>query len=369
MAHTARANAASTTRTPPSQTRVVARHRLVPPRARAATVAPSRVWRRIDEHCTAVIDPRFDVDGADGDADGDDDGGLGPSSDDIALANYLRAESSAQREAMMRSSRREAARFVDIRAAVDRASAVDDAVYTLSRDGAVFLRGVVDGETCDGIMAVVHEACEAARAEYGDALRRTDVKLAFEGDTKACWAQACGRGGVLEILERMPDATAEAVMVEMSVLATERGADRQVLHPDASIDAEHAPLYSLFVALQDIDMDMGPTAFVLESQGRATHDAFPATKWGSEQFETLRGLRWCDATLRKGDAVLYDARTFHQGGANESRRRALMTATFLKPPIPPAPTRRNANGEWSIRNDVFNAMRTVRDIADMDKAS
>jgi hypothetical protein len=40
----------------------------------------------------------------------------------------------------------------------------------------------------------------------------------------------------------------------------------------------------------------------------------------------------------------------------------LLTLTFLKPPIPTAPTRRNANAEWSVRDDVFDARWTLDDI-------
>lgn len=316
-----------------------------------------RVWRRVRDDVSAVIDPALDATLA-------RDDGLGPSSPDVALALALRCESGAQREALLRECRRadagERARRVG---GVGDAAACADAVR---RDGAAFLVGVVRSETCDAVMREVSEMCDEARSMYGDALRRVDAKLGFEGATRTLVTEACGRGGVRAVLEAIEDATGEAVMVEMSVLSTERGADRQVLHPDVSYDAPHAPLYSLFIALQDVTPEMGPTCFVLGTQDKASHDIFPMTKWGEAQFAALEGRVFCDATLRKGDAVLYDARTFHQGGANEYGRRALMALTFMKPPVPVAPTRRNSNAEWSIRRDVFDMQLTVRTIAELD---
>ena len=320
------------------------------------------MWRRIDEYVTAVVDPAMDAMDDDDDDDDDDDGGLGPSSPDVALAAYLRSESEAQRRAMTLSEPPAFARCATVEDA-------ENAVVALERDGAVFLSGVVRAEVCDAVLEELNAVCDAARETVGEALRRTDVKLGFEGATRDMIIGACGSGGVGAVLSRIGDATEEAVMVEMSVLATEKGADRQVLHPDVAYDAPHAPLYSLFIALQDVVPEMGPTCFVLGTQDEASHDAFPATKWGDEQFALLGEKRCCDATLRKGDAVLYDARTFHQGGENAYGRRALMTLTFLKPPIPEAPTRRNANAEWSIRKDVFDACLTVGQLAAMDETT
>ena len=131
------------------------------------------------------------------------------------------------------------------------------------------------------------------------------------------------------------------MLVELSVLATEKGADRQVLHPDVAYDAPHETLYSVFIALQDVTQDMGPTLFVLNSHDKRTHDQLPKTKWTEKEFDVLRTKTCAEALLKKGDAVLYNARAFHQGGENTHGRRALLTLTFLKPPIPDEPTRRN----------------------------
>ena len=152
------------------------------------------------------------------------------------------------------------------------------------------------------------------------------------------------------------------MLVELSVLATEKGADRQVLHPDVAYDAPHETLYSVFIALQDVTQDMGPTLFVLNSHDKQTHDQLPKTKWTEKEFDVLRTKRAVEALLKKGDAVLYNARAFHQGGENTSGR-ARCWRHVSKTSRPPEPTRRNKECLWSIREDVFRRQITAKDLA------
>jgi hypothetical protein len=54
----------------------------------------------------------------------------------------------------------------------------------------------------------------------------------------------------------------DAVLYEFSCLISEPGSDRQVIHPDTPIfgdDNEIPVLYTCFVSLQDMTLDMGPT--------------------------------------------------------------------------------------------------------------
>ena len=235
-----------------------------------------------------------------------------------------------------------------------------DAAETLRRDGAVFLKDVCSHEACDEVMNALNEVCDSVEATYGAApANRREIGIRWRDEDARLAGVRRGRSSVDFISRRRRDVGGGDGGDER--LGDGEGADRQVLHPDVSFDAPHAPLYSLFIALQDVIPEMGPTCFVLGTHDRASHDTFPMTKWGDEQFAALVEKKCCDATLRKGDAVLYDARTFHQGGANEYGRRALLTLTFLKPPIPTAPTRRNASG-WSVRASVFDARWTLDDI-------
>ena len=218
----------------------------------------------------------------------------------------------------------------------------------------------------------VYCATMAPYASAGDS--RTTPQAATHSASGPSSGAMLFRGGspVAAVLAHVPTATAEAQLVEMSVLSTEPGADRQVLHPDAVVDAAHAPMYSLFVALQDVEAEMGPTCFVLRTHNAASHAAMPAGPVTASARQLLRGAAAVDAPLCRGDAALYDARVFHAGGCNDpdaGARRGLLTLTFMRGPVPPAPERRNAGGSaFSIRPDVMAMGLTVGRMARMAQA-
>lgn len=362
-------------------------------RRRAKTL---RVWREINEHVTAVVEASFRRE--DDDDEEEETFGLGGVvSDAAALEMYLRLESGKQRDCVEKFVSEEAReKTLSATSVVDveersgdekngnetitkskKLREAERAADILRTHGLVFLKSVVPEETCDEILGDLNAICDECKETYGDALRRTDVLLGVGDDNgddsgdgkingvKKALEFACKEegGNIRNILSFVEDATEDAVLVELSVLATEKGADRQVLHPDVAYDAPHETLYSVFIALQDVTQDMGPTLFVLNSHDKQTHDQLPKTKWTEKEFDVLRTKRAVEALLKKGDAVLYNARAFHQGGENTSGRRALLTLTFLKPPVPPEPTRRNKECLWSIREDVFRRQITAKDLA------
>jgi ectoine hydroxylase-related dioxygenase (phytanoyl-CoA dioxygenase family) len=73
---------------------------------------------------------------------------------------------------------------------------------------------------------------------------------------------------------------------------------------------------------------MGPTIFLPRSQTRAGHDQlFNATT--KDAF--LDNSTYTQALLRRGDAVVMDARTLHCGSANTLSRRVLLYFTLRSP--------------------------------------
>ena len=268
----------------------------------------------------------------------------------------------------------------------------------LREDGAVFLRGAVPRALCAALAAQVDACCAQAIGEVGPGLRRIDWKVdlgagaggggagdgagdgagAGGGDgggpgpgesgalvREALW-HACGPGGVAEVLAGVPEASAAAQLVELSVLCTEPGAPRQLLHPDMVFAAGHAPLFTAFVALQDMEPEMGPTTFLLGTHRDARLQRLRGL--GSAGADApddalLREARAVAPPLAAGDAVLYDARVLHAGGANRLRRRGLLTFSFLRPPIPSRPERHNANAAFSILPGVLARSLSARDLA------
>lgn len=117
----------------------------------------------------------------------------------------------------------------------------------------------------------------------------------------------------------------EAELHELAVVISAPGAIPQVVHSDADW-SERASIFTAFVALQDVELDMGPTVFLRGTHTAEAHDAFDA--------QGLRALTRMDAraaTLKAGDVSLYDRRLLHTGGRNRSDiARLLFYVTFRR---------------------------------------
>jgi len=126
--------------------------------------------------------------------------------------------------------------------------------------------------------------------------------------------------------------TLEGEFYELASVITDPGSLRQQIHPDLPFK-EVAPLYVIFLALQDVDEAMGPTTFLLRTHTKKQNDMFNDQ---SKKDEQLRKAQPRTATLKKGDAVLFDARVLHCGNANDAERgstRALFNFSFRNPKV------------------------------------
>eukprot|EP01052_Picozoa_sp_SAG31_P006917 SAG31_NODE_324_length_17691_cov_8.128126_13_plen_329_part_00 len=154
--------------------------------------------------------------------------------------------------------------------------------------------------------------------------------------------------------------TAHGRLCELSALISDPGASRQPLHADTkwmpnvvSIGDVGTRVVTCFIALQDIDAEMGPTVMIPGTHTDAEAHRKLATTLGQASREAelgeLRGatasvagleLPVVHCTLRAGDAVLMDSQLFHCGGANRSllRRRLLYFSAHAPGHLPAGST-------------------------------
>jgi len=153
----------------------------------------------------------------------------------------------------------------------------------------------------------------------------------------------------------------QAGLYELSCLISDTGSNRQVVHPDtpSTPDDDDAVLYTCFIALQDIDLTMGPTTWLPETHKTAAHELFqddyvPATSGGeSSKDKLLRTTPAVLGTLPKGSCAIFDSRLLHCGGANTSETsRALFYFSFKNAEIGypgnPASIRPNLSSKYTI---------------------
>lgn len=141
--------------------------------------------------------------------------------------------------------------------------------------------------------------------------------------------QILGAGGTLRSLYETL-VTNEGEFYEFATVITHPGSDRQQVHPDLP-HRQEAPLYVIFLALQDVTTEMGPTTFLLGTHTSEERAKFDDHGRKDEQLKTANSRL---ALLNKGDAVLFDARTLHCGNANEEEggaTRAMFNFSFRNP--------------------------------------
>ena len=150
--------------------------------------------------------------------------------------------------------------------------------------------------------------------------------------------------------------TVDGELYELAAVITDRGSDRQMVHPDLPYQ-ENAPLYVVFLALQDITEGMGPTSFLLRTNTGLENAIFSSGDM-ERKNEQLSRADCRISTLRKGDAVLFDARCMHCGNSNEEKTRVLFNYSFRNPQVVG-----NLGYKGSIRPGYEEAM-TLNDLAD-----
>lgn len=162
-------------------------------------------------------------------------------------------------------------------------------------------------------------------------------------------------GSLRAIYEKL--VTLEGEFYELGAVVTDPGSNRQVVHPDLPFK-DKAPLYVIFLALQDVDEDMGPTSFLVGTQTKKENAKFNDPEQKDEQL-TKADCKL--STLKKGDAVSFDARVLHCGNANDPVRgktRALFNFSFRNPQVTG-----NLGYDGSIRPGYCQAM-TLGDVSD-----
>ena len=100
----------------------------------------------------------------------------------------------------------------------------------------------------------------------------------------------------------------DSEIYEFAALVSDDGAGSQRVHPDTSYQP-NCPLYTVFIATQDVTREMGPTLFI---QGSNTEAAHRSLRHNRNDF--LTGSAYHQALLKKGDTVVMDSRILHCGG-------------------------------------------------------
>jgi len=223
----------------------------------------------------------------------------------------------------------------------------------LREEGVVRIDGVLSDSVADDLREFVYDLREKAEADVSSGkvqqlqrfanvlLRKNRCDL-----TMPLGEEVVYRGLVDSLCNSAVGQTMQAllgkkaILYELSCLISDPGSDRQVVHPDTPCASkkEEAVLYTCFMALQDVRLDMGPTVWLPKTHTKEIHDVFKDmdAPEGEEspKHQLLRKQPGVLGVLPKGSCAIFDSRLLHCGTANESDdSRALFYFSFKNPKI------------------------------------
>jgi len=226
------------------------------------------------------------------------------------------------------------------------------AARTLRQQGVLRLNGVLSAETATGLREEILErrtaayaACASSTATsdpnewrkyFADVLlkkERCDLFLPLKGEhtlQKALHELLVTSNILYNVLVTALGGD-DVTLYELSALISEPGSPRQPVHPDNPYQ-DQPPLITVFIALQDITLPMGPTTFIPRSNTPEAHAVFNGSVPQRDAF--LQQKPSLLALLQSGDASLFDSRTLHCGTANdglEGATRVLLYMSFRNP--------------------------------------
>lgn len=119
----------------------------------------------------------------------------------------------------------------------------------------------------------------------------------------------------------------QLILHELSSIISDPGSTDQCMHCDTPYLDNVPPLYTFFIALCDVEDNMGHTLYLPRTHRKDAHSIFNG---GIKQKDQLLSISPAvTSNLKQGDVVIFDSRILHSGGANTSmNRRTLFYFTF-----------------------------------------
>jgi len=220
--------------------------------------------------------------------------------------------------------------------AKDVCASSESVVETMKKDGCARLNGAISASTAASLLEYVNDALDRKREEvvsgakpesasFGDVLMRENrFDLKLDLDPAVCTALDEALQPLRPIMSSLLGKEAE--LFELAALISDPRAPRQPVHPDTPFrQGESAASITAFVALQDVDASMGPTAVIPGTHTAEAHEKFNNRDDGGRQrVALLREKPNHLGTLKTGDANLIDSRLLHCGTGNESFKRRVL---------------------------------------------
>eukprot|EP00746_Dinoflagellata_sp_MGD_P024212 gnl/MRDRNA2_/MRDRNA2_156774_c0_seq1.p1 gnl/MRDRNA2_/MRDRNA2_156774_c0~~gnl/MRDRNA2_/MRDRNA2_156774_c0_seq1.p1 ORF type:complete len:332 (-),score=58.33 gnl/MRDRNA2_/MRDRNA2_156774_c0_seq1:522-1484(-) len=214
-----------------------------------------------------------------------------------------------------------------------------DAYSKLMDDGVVRLNAVISPETAAAMYNAVSKRLDNIMSQQqGEEVDRTKLRPVMCGDLRHNLLLQPDQGVVEATLREalsgplgvlMETAVGlKAPLFDFAAMVSEKGASRQPMHADAPYQAK-APFFNVFIALQDVSIDMGPTLLLPRTHTESAYSTFVGSE--KERHRLLQQVPLVAGTLKAGDVAVFDGRLLHAGTENVKGRRAILYFSFANP--------------------------------------
>ena len=217
----------------------------------------------------------------------------------------------------------------------------------LKNDGVVRIDNILSKEQCHDLSEFITELRHQSEIEikegsipqsqrYADVLlrkNRCDLTMPLNTITLTALNTILNESPIGTTLESALGK--KAPLHEFSCLISDYGSDRQNIHPDTPIydgDDSIAVLYTCFIVLQDVALDMGPTLWMPGTHTSEVHELFQDDD-GKDGL--LRENPYVLGVLPAGSCGIFDSRALHCGTGNnvEGSCRKVFYVSFQNPKI------------------------------------
>ena len=213
-----------------------------------------------------------------------------------------------------------------------------DTLAALKENGVVRINNILSSDLCDACVVSIESTLAVAIQEgtdhYGNCGFgnvdipgcRWDMYLENETAIAESYIYMLGeKGSVLNVLFDALFEGQDAQFYEFGALISKLGAGSQRVHSDTTYQ-KNCPLYTVFIAMQDVHRELGPTLFIKGSNSSAAHNELR-----HQRASFLSESTYHEAILNKGDMVIMDSRVLHCGDSNSRGNRVLLYFTLLNP--------------------------------------
>eukprot|EP00930_Biecheleria_cincta_P084595 TRINITY_DN74043_c0_g1_i1.p1 TRINITY_DN74043_c0_g1~~TRINITY_DN74043_c0_g1_i1.p1 ORF type:complete len:395 (+),score=38.90 TRINITY_DN74043_c0_g1_i1:42-1226(+) len=234
-----------------------------------------------------------------------------------------------------------------LRTSCEKASDKPSIVAKLMRtEGAVQINNVLSPETSAALREFILQESVRAKAavESGEVpfdsyfggvnCRGVEGLFGRRQDMYLPVSEPLVRGALSEIASNLEPLLNElvgphAMFHEVSCLVADPGAPRQCIHCDTIHlpcpqfpDAHMEPLFTFFVALQDVEDNMGHTQFLPCTQTAKAHELWNVAPEMKERF--IAASQAVESQLQNGDTAIFDSRLLHCGRENSSDKTRIL---------------------------------------------